>query len=121
MRATLLVALFVIGAACAASVPARCSTEGMDPQPALTCDLALEAVRRRLATVAGVEEFEIRYGGFCPPGAQCPDLSDLTSARVYLDMGQGIEQTMVVTLLAGGTVVVGDPVPVGGPTPLPGD
>ena len=51
---------------------AQCSTEGMEPQPELTCDMAIRAVQDRLTLVSGVDDFEIRYGGFCPPDAVCP-------------------------------------------------
>jgi hypothetical protein len=106
-------------AACSSSAVARCSTEGMDPQPELTCEMAIGAVRERLALVSGVEDFEIRYGGFCPPDLDCPGLSDRTSARVYVDMESGEELTMTVTLQADGSVRATVPERVPGPTPLP--
>ena len=97
---------------------ARCSTEGMDPQPELTCDMAIRAVRDRLNFVRGVDEFEVRYGGFCPPGAACPGLSDRTSARVFVDMA-GEVLTMIVTLHPDGSVTATEPERPAGPTPLP--
>jgi len=105
--------------ACSSPAIARCSTEGMDPQPELTCDLAIGAVRERLALVSGVEDFEIRYGGFCPPDADCPGLSDRTSARVYVDMEAGGQLTMTVTLRPDGSVQATAPERVPGPTQLP--
>ena len=91
----------------------------MDPQPELTCELAIGAVRERLALVSGVEEFEIRYGGFCPPDVDCPGLSDRTSARVYADMASGEQLSMTVTLHEDGSVRATAPERVPGPTPLP--
>ena len=109
----------VASAACASSAVARCSTEGMDPQPELTCEMAIDAVRQQLALVPGVEDFEIRYGGFCPPDLDCPGLSDRTSARVYVDMESGEQLTMTVTLHADGSVRATAPERVPQPTPLP--
>jgi hypothetical protein len=91
----------------------------MDPQPDLTCEMAIGAVRERLAEVPGVEDFEIRYGGFCPPDVDCPGLSDRTSARVYVDVESGERLTMTVTLRADGSVQATAPERVPGPTPLP--
>jgi len=109
----------VASAACSSSAVARCSTEGMDPQPELTCEMAIGAVRQQLALVSGVEDFEIRYGGFCPPDLDCPGVSDRTSARVYVDMESGEQLTMTVTLHADGSVRATAPERVPGPTPLP--
>ena len=98
---------------------ARCSTEGMDPQPDLTCDMAIRAVRDRLNFVSGVDDFEVRYGGFCPPDAICPGLSDRTSARVFVDLAAGEVLTMTVTLHPDGAVTATEPERPPGPTPLP--
>jgi hypothetical protein len=117
-RGMLLAALVIFGG-CAATIPAQCSTEGMDPQPELTCEMAIPAVRERLTFVRGVDDFEVRYGGFCPPTADCPGLSDRTSARVYIDMQTGEVLTMTVTLLPDGSVQATQPEPMPGPTPLP--
>ena len=120
MRRVVLAVLVAIGtAACSNPAVARCSTEGMDPQPELTCEMAIGAVRERLATVPAVEHFEIRYGGFCPPDVDCPGLSDRTSARVYVDMESGEQLSMTVTLHADGSVRATTPERVPGPTPLP--
>lgn len=91
----------------------------MDPQPELTCEMAIAAVRERLAPVAGVDDFEIRYGGFCPPDLDCPGLSDRTSARVYVDMESGEELSMAVALHEDGSVRATAPERVPGPTTVP--
>jgi hypothetical protein len=118
-RAVLATLVAFTAAACSSSATARCSTEGMDPQPELTCEVAIGAVRERLALVSGVEDFEIRYGGFCPPDVDCRGLSDRTSARVYVDMESGEELAMRVTLQADGSVQVTAPERVPGPTTVP--
>ncbi len=104
---------------CSAPATARCTTEGMDPQPELTCDMAIRAVRDRINLVSGVDEFEVRYGGFCPPDAICPGLSDRTSARVFLELAAGEVLTMTVTLQPDGSVTTTEPERPPGPTPLP--
>lgn len=109
----------VLVGGCSAPATARCTTEGMDPQPELTCDMAIRAVRDRINLVSAVDEFEVRYGGFCPPDAICPGLSDRTSARVYVDMESGEELTMTVTLQPDGSVAVTESEGAPGPTPLP--
>ena len=108
----------VLVAGCSQPI-ARCSTEGMDPQPELTCDMAIRAVRDRINLVSGVDEFEVRYGGFCPPDAICPGLSDRTSARVFLELAAGEVLTMTVTLQPDGSVTTTEPERPPGPTPLP--
>jgi len=112
-------AISAVLVACAGSAIPRCSTAGMEPQPELTCEMAIRAVRDRLTFVSGVDDFEVRYGGFCPPDVDCPGLSDRTSARVYVDMASGEELTMTVTLHPDGAVVATEPERVPGPTPLP--
>lgn len=114
-----LVIAAVVAAGCSAQAIARCSTNGMEPQPELTCEMATRAVRDRLSLVRGVDDFEIRYGGFCPPDADCPGLSDRTSARVFVDLESGEQLTMTVTLHADGSVQATAPERVPGPTPLP--
>lgn len=108
----------VLVAGCSQPI-ARCSTEGMDPQPELTCDMAIRAVRDRLNLMSGVDDFEVRYGGFCPPDAACPGLSDRTSARVFVDLAAGERLTMTVTLQPGGSVTATEPERPPGPTQLP--
>ena len=120
MRRAVLAALVAFtSAACSSTAIARCSTEGMDPQPELTCEMAIGAVRERLAMVAGVEDFEVRYGGFCPPDLDCPGLSDRTSARVYVDKESGEELSMTVTLHEDGSVQAMTLERVPGPTTVP--
>lgn len=85
----------------------------------LTCEVAIGAVRERPALVPGVEDVEIRYGGFCPPDADCPGRSDRMSVRVDVDMESGEQLTMTVSLHADGSVQATTPERVPGPTPLP--
>lgn len=107
-RVAIAVFMAVLVGGCSQPI-ARCSTEGMDPQPELTCDMAIRAVRDRLNFVSGVDDFEVRYGGFCPPDAACPGLSDRTSARVFVDMAAGEVLTMTVTLQPDGSITATEP------------
>ena len=116
----ILLASAALGGGCSSMAPARCDAEGMDPQPHLTCDMAIAAARARLAGVAGVTEIEVRYGGFCPPAAFCgPFGSDLTDAWIIVRRADGTDLMLIVSLRPDGSVQATEPAPMPGPTMLP--
>jgi hypothetical protein len=116
-----LLAILATLGGCTAAAPATCSTAGMEPQPQLTCEMAVGAARERLATMGGVTGIEVRYGGFCPPGGRCaPFGDDLTTARVFVERAAAAHPLMlIVSLRPDGTVEASEAAPMPAPSTVP--
>lgn len=115
VSAAFMVAVLAL-AACSSLAPATCSTEGWDPQPALTCDAAIAAARTQLATTAGVSSLRVEFGGICPPNARCAP-PEGTTAAVIATLANGAEVYILVSIGEDGQVRAEAPAPM--PTFLP--
>jgi len=103
--------------ACATLAPVTCGGAEMDPPPRLTCDVALDAAREKLASVAGITALRFEYA-ICPPNARCmwPN-GDVGTVTATLAGGDAVQA--LVHIDPEGIVQAGTPQPVMTPAAEP--